>query len=166
MTIYLVVPLLVVLALLQTTVVPRLTVWGVYIDLPLVFVVNWSLLQGAREGMIWGFVAGLAVDLFSGAPFGSATLPMLAVGFLSGFGQATVFRARALLYLGTIFLATLVYGLLFLLVIWISGAPVMWLDSFWHILLPSAALNTVIAPLVLILLRWLRSRFGREEMEW
>lgn len=166
MTIYLVVPLLVATALLQTTIVPRFTIWGVHIDLPLVVVVNWSLLQGSREGAIWGFIAGLAVDLFSGAPFGAATLSMLAVGFLSGFGQATVFRARVILYLGTMFLATLVYDLLFLLVVWISGAAVIWLESFWRILLPSAVLNTAITPIVFVIMRWLRNRFRREEMDW
>ncbi len=166
MTYYLVVPLLLVVVLLQTTVVPQLTVWGVHIDLPLVFVVNWSLLQGSRQGMIWGFIAGVTVDLFSGAPFGAATLPMLAIGFLSGLGHAAVFRARALLYLGTIFSATLVYGLLFLLVVWISGATVAWLDSFWRLILPSAVLNMAVTPLVFVVLRWLKNRFGREEMEW
>lgn len=166
MTLYLVVPLLVAIALLQTTLVPRLTMWGVHIDLPLLVVVNWSLLQGSREGAIWGFIGGLAVDLFSGAPFGAATLSMLTVGFLSGIGQATVFRARIVLYLATMFVATLVYDLLFLLVVWISGAAVIWLESFWRILLPSAALNTAVTPIVFAIMRWLRNRFRREEMEW
>jgi rod shape-determining protein MreD len=165
-TIYLFVPLLVIVALLQATIVPRVLVWGVHIDLPLVVVVSWSLLEGSREGLRWGFVAGLAVDLFSGAPFGAATLSMLAVGFLSGFGHATVFRARAILYLGTVFLATLIYDLLFLLVVWISGADVLWLESFWRILLPSAMLNTAVTPVVFVILYWLRNRFSQEEMEW
>jgi rod shape-determining protein MreD len=164
-TVYLFVPLLVVVALLQTTIIPRLVVWGVHIDLPLVVVVNWSLLQGSREGIIWGFTAGFAVDLFSGAPFGAATLSMLTVGFLSGFGHATVFRARAVLYLGTVFLATLVYNLLFLLGVWVSGAEVVWLESLWHILLPSAMLNMAVTPIVFVLLRWLRNRVSREDME-
>ena len=166
MTIYLVVPLLVAVALLQATIVPRLTIWGVHIDLPLVVVVNWSLLQGSRDGAIWGFIAGLAVDVLSGAPFGAATLSMVAVGFLSGLGHATVLRARVVLYLGAMFLATLVYDLLFLLVVWISGAAVSWLESFWRIMLPSAVLNTAITPILFVMLRWLRDRFRREEMEW
>lgn len=166
MTYYLVVPLLLVVVLVQTTVVPQLPIWGVHIDLPLVVVVNWSLLQGSRQGMIWGFIAGVTVDIFSGAPFGAATLPMLAIGFLSGLGHAAVFRARALLYLGTIFSATLVYDLLFLLVVWISGATVAWLDSLWSLILPSAVLNVAVTPLVFVILRWLKNRFGREEMEW
>lgn len=166
MTLYIVVPLLVVVAILQTTVVPQLTVWGASANLPLLVVVSWSLLRGSREGIIWGFIAGLVVDLLSGAPFGAATLSMIAVGFLAGLGHATVFRAHIALPLVVIFAATVVYGLLFLLIVRLSGRPVGWLDSLFHLILPSGLVNTVLMPIIFVLLRWLNMRFGRAEMEW
>jgi rod shape-determining protein MreD len=164
-TIYLVVPLLVVVAILQTSVVSHLTLWGVFADLPLLVVVAWSLLRGAREGVVWGFVGGLAVDLLSGAPFGAATLSLMAVGFLSGLGEATVFRTHVALPLITVFLATILYDLLFLLVVQISGQTVIWWSSLFRIVLPSAALNALLTPIVFWVIRWLYARFGREEME-
>ena len=166
MTIYLVVPLLVVVAILQTTLVPHLAIGGVFADLPLLVVVSWSLLRGPREGILWGFVAGLAVDLFSGAPFGASTLALIAVGLLAGLGAATVFRAHVALPLLAMFLATIVYDLLFLLVVRISGYPVAWLESFYRIILPSAVLNAVLTPVIFVPMRWLNARFGREDMEW
>lgn len=166
MTIYLVVPLLVVVAILQTTLVPHLAIGGVFADLPLLVVVSWSLLRGPREGILWGFVAGLAVDLFSGAPFGASTLALIAVGLLAGLGAATVFRAHVALPLLAMFLATIVYDLLFLLVVRVSGYPVAWLESFYRIILPSAVLNAVLTPVVFVTMRWLHARFGREDMEW
>lgn len=164
MTIYLVVPLLVIVSVLQTTLVPHLAIWGVFADLPLLVVVSWSLLRGAREGMIWGFVAGLVVDLLSGAPFGAATLSLIAVGFLSGLGEATVFRTHVALPLVAMFLATILYDLIFLLIVQISGQAVSWLDSLFRVVLPSAALNAVLTPIVFGAMRWLYTRFGREEM--
>jgi rod shape-determining protein MreD len=164
-TIYLVVPLLVVVAILQTTVVSHLTLWGVFADLPLLVVVGWSLLRGAREGVVWGFVGGLAVDLLSGAPFGAATLALTVVGFLSGLGEATVFRTHVALPLLTVFLATILYDLLFLLVVQISGQTVIWWSSLFRIILPSAMLNALLTPIVFGVIRWLYARFGREEME-
>jgi rod shape-determining protein MreD len=158
--------LLVVAAILQTTLVPHLAIWGIFADLPLLVVVSWSLLQGPREGMIWGFVAGLAVDLFSGAPFGASTLALIAVGALAGLGAATVFRAQIALPLLVMFLATIVYDLLFLLVVGISGDPVAWLESLYRLILPSAVLNAMLTPLVFVTMRWLHTRFGREDMEW
>ncbi|MGD2206843.1 MAG: rod shape-determining protein MreD, partial [Anaerolineae bacterium] len=129
MSIYLVAPLLIVIAILQSTVVPHLTIWDVFPDLPVLVVVSWSLLRGAGEGVVWGFISGLAVDLLSGAPFGAATLSFIAIGFLSGLGEATVFGAHVALPLITTFLATILYDLLFLLIVQISGNSVDWMGS-------------------------------------
>jgi rod shape-determining protein MreD len=153
-------------ALVQATIVPHLTIWGVYPDLPLLVVVSWSLLRGAREGMVWGFVAGVAVDLFSGAPFGAATLGLLAASFVSGLGHATVYRAHVALPLLVMFVATIIYDLVFLLVVRITGEAVDWFPSLLRVILPSAALNALLTPVVLGGMRFLDNRFGREEMEW
>jgi rod shape-determining protein MreD len=165
-TIYLVIPFLAIIAVLQATVLPHLTVWGVFPDLPLLVVTSWSLLRGVREGVIWGFIAGVAVDLLSGAPFGAATLPLIAVAFLSGLGQTTVFGAHALLPMLAMFAGTIVYDLLFLLIVQISGQDVAWLDAFFRIILLSALLNAVLMPLIFWGMRRLNTWFSREEMEW
>ncbi len=166
MTLYLAVPLLVIVAVLQATLMPHIVIWGVYADLPLLIVASWGLLRGPREGMIWGFIAGLAVDLLSGAPFGAATLALMAVGFLAGLGQTTVFRTHVALPLVVVFLATLVYDVIFLLVVQLSGRTVAWLESIFRLILPSAVLNAALMPLIFVTMRWLNTRFGREEMEW
>jgi rod shape-determining protein MreD len=165
-TVYLVVPLLAVVAILQATILPHLTVWGVFPDLPLLVVVSWSLLRGVREGVVWGFIAGVAVDLLSGAPFGAATLPAIAVCLLAGLGQTTVFGAHVALPMLAMFLATILYDLLFLLVVSISGQAVIWLDSLLRIILPAAALNALLTPLAFWSMRKLSTWFSREEMEW
>ena len=165
MTIYLVVPLLVTLAILQSTIVSHFRMWGVFADLPLLVVVSWSLLRGPWEGLIWGFIAGAAVDIFSGAPFGAATFGLIAAGLLSGLGQSTVFRSQLFLPLLAMLLATIVYDMLFLIVVSISGYSVSWMDSLLHLILPSAVLNAVLTPVVFVIMRWLKTRLGREEME-
>lgn len=165
MTIYLVVPLLAIIALLQSTIVPHLAIWGVFADLPLLVVVSWGLLGGPREGILWGFIAGFAVDLLSGAPFGAATLAMMAVGFLSGLGEAAVFRGHIALPLLIMFLATFLYDLIFLLVVRMSGTPVAWVDSLFRLILPSAILNVVLTPVIFLLVRWLHTRLRRRQME-
>jgi rod shape-determining protein MreD len=158
--------MLMVIALVQTTIMPHIGVWGVFPNLPLLVVISWSLLRGAREGLIWGFIAGVAVDLFSGAPFGAATFSLILVGLLSGLAGVTVFRTHAALPLLTAFLATIIYGLCFLLIVRVSGYTVVWIESLLRIILPAAVLNTVLVPLVLLLLRFVHTRFGREGMEW
>ena len=157
------VPLLTVIGLLQATVIARLKVWGVFPDLPLLMVVGWGLLRGRREGLLWGFVAGIVVDLFSGAPFGAATLSLMAVGFLAGLGESNVFR-NIVLPLVVIVAATLLYDLAFLLVVQVSGLRVEWVDSLLHVIVPSAILNSLCAPLILGGMWLLYRRFRREEV--
>jgi len=165
-TTYLVVPLLVVVVILQAAVVPHLTVWGVFADLPVLFVVSWGLLRGPKEGTLWGFIAGIVVDLISGAPFGAATLSLMVVGFLSGLGKNSIFAGHFVFPVVTMFLSTILYNVCFLLIVWVSGQPVAWLDSSVSIVLPSAVLNAILAPIVFLPMRWVCMRFGQEEMEW
>ncbi|HSJ58450.1 MAG TPA: rod shape-determining protein MreD [Anaerolineae bacterium] len=166
MTIYLVVPLLLATALVQSTIVAHVDVWGVFPDLPLLWVVSWSLLRGARQGIVWGFIGGVALDLFSGAPFGAATLSMMAAGFLSGLAEPTVFRSHLALPLVAAFVATLVFDLVFLAVIRLSGGTVVWGDTLLRLVLPAAALNTVVIPVIFVVTRWLSKRFSGGQIEY
>jgi rod shape-determining protein MreD len=164
-TLYLVVPLLVAVAVLQATVIVHLTVWGVHPDLPLLVVASWGALRGPREGAVWGFIAGVVVDLLSGAPFGAATLSLTVVGLLAGLGRSTVFRARLVLLLATAFLGTIVYDLIFMAVLTISGRTVVWLDALLRIIMPSALINAALIPLLYWLMRSLHRLINRGDME-
>ncbi len=158
--------LLIGVALVQSTVMPHLTLWGVKPDLMLLVVISWSLLRGTREGIVWGFIGGLCLDLFSGAPFGSSALALLIASFFSGLGQATVFHTHVILPLATVFLASLIYDFTFLLVLKVLGWPVVWLDSFIRLVLPASLFNVLLTPLVYPAIRWLHRKTGKKEMEW
>jgi rod shape-determining protein MreD len=158
--------LLISVALIQSTVMPHLTLWGVKPDLMLLVVISWSLLRGAREGIVWGVIGGFCLDLFSGAPFGLSALALLIVSFFSGLGEATVFRTHVILPLATVFLASLAHDLIFLLVLKTLGWPVTWLGSFIRLVLPASLLNVLLTPLVYPTMRWLYRKIGREEISW
>jgi rod shape-determining protein MreD len=158
--------LLIGVALIQSTVMPHLTLWGVKPDLMLLVIISWSLLRGAREGVIWGFIGGLCLDLFSGAPFGLSALALLIVSFFSGLGEATVFRTHVILPLATVFFSSLIYDFIFLLVLKTLGWPVVWLDSFVRLVLPASLLNVLLIPPVYLAMRWLHRKTGPEEISW
>lgn len=166
MTVYLVVPLLFVTALIQSTIVAHVDIWGVFPDLPLLWVVSWGLLRGARQGMVWGFIAGVALDVFAGGPFGAGTLSMIAAGFLVGLTEPTLFRSHLALPLVAAFVATLVYDLVFMGIIRLSGGTVLWGEAMLHLVLPAAVLNTLLIPLVFIVARWLSRRFSGGQIEY
>ena len=166
MSMYIVVPLLVFVAVLQSSAVSHLNVLGVFPDLAMLLVVSWSLLQGVREGVIWGFIAGVVMDLLSGAPFGAATLSLMAAGLLAGLAKKSALSSHVVFPSLVVFLVTIVYSLLFLSIVWISGQTVVWLDSLLHTVLFSALVNAALMPLVFAILRLVHRRVGQEEMGW
>ena len=132
----------------------------------LLVVVSWSLLRGAEEGVVWGFIGGILLDLFSGAPFGVSTIAMALVSFLTGVGEMNVFRTNIALPLATTFFATIAYELIFLILLQAMGWPIAWIDGLIRVVLPTALLNTLLMPFVYGLMRWLHRRTGWEEIGW
>jgi rod shape-determining protein MreD len=117
------------------------------------------------EGSLWGFIAGVTVDLVSGGPFGAATLSLVIVGLLAGLAKTSTLRSNVALPALVVFLVTIAHNLIYLLVLQISGLNVIWLESLLRITLLSAALNAVLTPPIFGLMRWTYIRFHVEEME-
>jgi rod shape-determining protein MreD len=72
-------------ALLQGTVAPLIAVGGARPSLPILVAASWSIAAGAREGVWWAFLGGLASDLISAGPLGAfalASLPPVAAGLI------------------------------------------------------------------------------------
>ncbi len=122
-TIITAVPLMLFLALLQTAVFPYFPVFGYTPQLPFLVALAWGLLRGMEEGVVWAFVAGLSVDLFSVAPMG-----LTAVTFMAGVSLATLI-AEALppsrLFLPALLavLSTILSLTLYFLLLWLIGFP-------------------------------------------
>ena len=163
---YLYLPLLAVVALLQVTGAPYVQVLGAQPDLMFLTVLAWGLLRGTRAGIVWGFVGGMFVSFFSGGPFGAACLALMAVGFIAGLGQTAVARGRIALPVLTALPTALVHGLLSLLILDVSGHPVVWLDTIVRVLLPTMVFNALLAFPIYAAYRWFHVVTGREELEW
>jgi rod shape-determining protein MreD len=160
------VPLLVGVAAVQVSLLPHLTIVGVRPDLMLLVVISWSLLRGTGEGLLWAFVGGLCLDFLSGAPFGVSTLALLIVSFLASLGEVRIYGTHIILPLSTIFLATIVYDFIFLLLLQVLGRPVPWVESAISIILPSTFLNVFLMLPVYWAIRWLDVKTGRERIGW
>lgn len=164
--IYVTILLLIAIVILQTTAMPHLTILGVKPDLVLLVVISWSLLRGAKEGVIWALVGGIGLDLLSGAPFGTSTVALLVLSLLAGMGELSVFRTHIALPLIATLLATLAYDLFFLLLLHMRGYSIAWADSLIKVVLPSTLLNVLLAPFIYKALYWLHRKTGPEEMAW
>ena len=159
-------PLLALVALLQVTVAPHITILGARPDLMLLTVVSWSLLRGTREGIAWGFVGGLCLDLFSGGPFGLSALVLIAVGIFASLGGMNIYRGHIFLPIITALAGTLIHGLFYLSLLHIMGRSIVWLDSLLRVTLPSTVFNGLLTLPIYAALRWLHHKTGREELQW
>jgi rod shape-determining protein MreD len=166
MNIYVTILLLGTTVVFQATAMPHLTILGVKPDLVLLMVISWSLLRGAKEGLIWALVGGIGLDLLSGASFGTSIVPLVILGLMASLGELSVFRTRMALPLVAILIASLVYNLFFLLLLYTEGRSIAWADSLTKVVLPSTLFNVLLSPLVYRALYWLHRKTGREELAW
>jgi rod shape-determining protein MreD len=137
------------------TLSPYVKVNGVHPDLVLILVIGWTFLRGLREGVIWALIAGLSLDLTSGAPFGLFTLSMLVVSLATSLFHGRLFGSSIILPLILTFPLSLLFNGLALLLLNLTGRPIIWSDAFSSVLVPVAVFNTVVMLFVFPLLSWL-----------
>ena len=140
-------------ALLELTVVPRLSVNGAHPHLALVLGVIWTIAMGAESGLVWAFVGGLALDILAPRPLGAtAAALLLALGGTSLLRPPTRFRPLAPILLVPV--ASLVSSLALLALFGMAGMSLAAGDVIpW--LMPGVAYDTAIAavlgPLAIVL---------------
>jgi rod shape-determining protein MreD len=166
MNAYLTVAFLLFLALIQSTVMPRVSLLGVHPDLVFLVVISWSLLRGMGEGMLWALVSGVALDLISGAPFGVCTLALVVASFVSSLGERGIFRFEILVPILIVPPVTLLYQVVLFTMLKILGWPAGWGEGLTRVVLPCVLINTVGIPIVYPLMRLLDRHTGRERMAW
>lgn len=150
--------LLLTIAMLQTSALPRFSPWGIVPDLMLLVVVSWSLLRGARAGIPWALGGGLMLDLLSGGPFGAATISLVLSSVVMGLEEFNLFRDSLWLPLFASSLATAIYGGLYLVILRISGHPVQWRPSLLQVVIPCMVLNALVMYPTFWAMRWLHRR--------
>src|SRR4030065_1738770 len=73
------------LLIIQTTVVPLVSINGVIPDLILILLVFYSIRYGQIYGTILGFIYGFLFDLITGSLLGSSMLSKTLTGFVAGY---------------------------------------------------------------------------------
>jgi rod shape-determining protein MreD len=154
------------LALLQSTLLPQVRVLGVQPDMVLLVIVAWSLLRGSEEGMLWALIGGLALDMLSSAHMGVNTLPLLLIGFLTGLWQRDIVRQDLLVPFLVIPIATILYQGAMVGLLKLFGWPGSWSASLRYAILPTALVNTLLMPIVYVLMRRVHRRTYDANIAW
>jgi rod shape-determining protein MreD len=148
-------PLLALAAVLQATVLSRFHVLGGTVDLVLLLSLSWTLAGEWQGGPAWGLMGGLCLDLLSGGPLGAHALGLVLVAFGASLSEGRFWRSHVLLPLATVLLGTVLYHLIYLALLAISGHSVAWGAGLAGVTLPAVLLNTLLMLPVYHLVRWL-----------
>jgi rod shape-determining protein MreD len=140
-------------AILQSTLLSRIALFGAVPDLTLGIIVYSAYANGAMTGQLAGFFSGVFQDFLSAAPLGLNALIRTIIGALAGLMRGTFFLDFIFLPMILCAAATIVKALaLFLLHLLFAGAvpayslttPVLWVEL---------GLNTLSAPFLFWLLK-------------
>ena len=123
---YVALPLMVALTVLQVSVWPRFLRLSMVPQFVLLAPIAWALLRGTYEGMLWAFLAGLFLDLFSYAPLGATSLALMASVLVIGWLQQVLPENRFLLPVLFTVIALAVYYVFYLLILRLAGLPFSW----------------------------------------
>lgn len=138
-------PLLFLLAIVQSAVLTHLRLLDGRPDLILLAVVGWALTGRWREAMGWGLAGGLLLDLLSGAPFGSSAIGLILVALLVSLTEGRFWEAHLLMPLGAMLVASVVFYAIGIMALVLSGQQPDLIESLTRIILPGLFLNLLLA---------------------
>ncbi len=155
---WILIPLLLLIAILQATLLPLIQVFGFTLDLALVLVLGWGLVGPAWQAARWGFILGIFLDVLSGLPFGMHTLSLTLIGILMSAGQLVFFQSNIATPPIAAILGTLIQHLIILTLLAFTGQASKWDAVLLRVTLPTALLNTITLTILFFPLRWLAHR--------
>jgi rod shape-determining protein MreD len=138
-SLYVGIPLILLLVILQTSLLPYLQLGGVTAQLAVLAAISWGLQRGAAEGMVWAFITGMLLDAFSFAPQGTTALALMVAIFVTARVQQLLPENPVLLPVLLTALCFTLYLLLSLVILWLTGHAFSWLNV--SLLLPSVVLH-------------------------
>jgi rod shape-determining protein MreD len=141
---YIGIPILIIAALFNATVMPEFRVGGGAPDLVFMVVVCWALLSDVREALVWAAVGGMLQDWFSIAPLGTSALGLVIVVFAADSIFGNISRNNILVPPLVAVVGTLVYHLTVLLVLRITGTPVPTGRGLLYVTVPTLVFNTIL----------------------
>jgi hypothetical protein len=159
MAIFLALPILGLMVILQSAIFSQVHLLYGTIDLVLLVVIAWAVQERVKTAWHWGVIAGLLASLATAVP----ALAVIAAYVLStavAIYMRQIFWQRPLLaMISATFLGTMITHAISLAALVIDGTPIALLEAFYMITIPSAMLNLLLAvpiyALVIDLANWL-----------
>jgi rod shape-determining protein MreD len=141
--------------LIQTTVLPHLSLFRVAPDLLLVVVISISLARGPSSGALAGFASGVLRDLLLDAPTGLSALAYLSVGYVVGAILPYVQSSSVAVPLVGVFAGSLAGTAFYDVLALLLGVRTQPLDRMAQVVVLTAVYNTLLVPFAYPVVRWI-----------
>jgi rod shape-determining protein MreD len=159
------IPILIAIAILQSSLLNNLRFLNGGMDVMLIVVTAWSLVQRGSDGPLWAFAGGVLADSFSGGPPGAITFSLVMVTFLVAVTEGRFYKANIIAALLFSVLGTLVFHLLYLIALAVSGHPVDFAETLALATFPSAVLNFLLMFPTYQAAKWLSTLIAPPKVE-
>jgi rod shape-determining protein MreD len=164
---YIGIPILILAAILDATLMAELRIGGGAPDLVFLLVVSWALLSTVQEAMLWAVIGGVLKDTLSVAPLGTSALGMVVVVFVADSLFGDVRRNNLVIPPVVAAVGTVVYHLGILAVLGLVGYGVPISEGLLYVTLPTVIYNLILVlpvfRVVGLIHRWLTPRRVRLE---
>ena len=148
---------------LQATLFPHLSIMGVTPDTALIFIVSYGILRGEIEGAVFGFFAGLTLDILGGVVIGLFALFGFLSGYVCGKPFKNFFKDNYFLPFFVVIGVSFVYQFaLYVTTILITGQLDFW-HYFTSIILPKTIYTASLSIPLYSLLHLINARLERHE---
>jgi rod shape-determining protein MreD len=141
---YVSLPILLVVAIIQSTIIPLLRIFGGGPDLILVLVVSWTLLAGLEEGIVWAMVGGILQDLLTGIPTGTTALALVVVVFVVNLVVGEIGKSNLVVPPAVIAASTAGYELFLAVLLAVLGRGIPFGYVITSVTIPTLLLNVLI----------------------
>jgi rod shape-determining protein MreD len=138
-------PLLALLAILQSVIFSEVTLIDGRPDLILLAVIGWGIAGQTRESMVFALFGGLFLDAFSGLPLGTSAIMLILIAFLVSFSEGRFWEAHLLMPIGVTLITSLLFHVLMMGVLLLVGKVPDPSIALFRIILPSTFLNIILA---------------------
>ena len=133
----------VILYVIQSSLLPFISIHGISADLLLLFVVSLSFQKGRRNGALIGFLAGLLQDLATGTFFGINVFIKMIVGYVCGMFSRQVYKEQFFLMIVAVMFASAFHYVVYVAFVLFLGYQFNVLTQFNSVFIPMMFFNVV-----------------------
>jgi rod shape-determining protein MreD len=141
---YLGLPLLILVALTEVSVLPMFRVYGLQPNLMLVFLIAWLIVRGANEAFIFAPIGGVLLGLVDGAPTGTALIGLAPLAFLQELRGSQLHEGGLIAAIAFTIVMSFFYNYVHLAVFTLEGQSGDWIVATLRIIVPTALINVLV----------------------